>query len=272
MKAKKSLLVYPGGARKALTLRFDDAPASDRRMIELLTRYRLKATFYLSAGFLDHKGHITKKEAKTLYRSHEIANHTYHHIDPRTRALSEEELKEELLNGKLALEEWTDAPVLGYGYVCSRYGAVGQEAYFRILAETGHEYAVMGKENLCFTPDIAHRFDIGHSFRFSDENLIRMAETFVGMKAEELSCFFAMAHTYEFDMDRFPYGWDKVEDFYRTVSQKSDIWYTTNGELFRYLFAAEAFIKNPSPINLTGETLYYEKDGKVIPLKHGETL
>jgi len=258
--------VYPCGARKAVTLRFDDGPKFDKKMLALLDKYGMKATFYLSAGLLDTGRHVGRDEVKALYARHEVANHTLRHIDPRRTALSEDELRAELSEGKGALEALTGKRVEGYAYVCSAFGAVGREAYLRILEETGHTYAVMGRENECFTPDLAHRFDLGQSFRIGSEKVLTAAREFVSSEACGLSCFFAMAHTYEFEEERFPYGWDRAEALLSILSGKDDIWYATNGEMLRYLLAVKEYRESGCAENKTGQTLYYLKDGAVCAL------
>ena len=40
---------FPGGKSKALTLSYDDGCQSDRKMIEILDRYGIKATFNLNS-------------------------------------------------------------------------------------------------------------------------------------------------------------------------------------------------------------------------------
>lgn len=258
--------VYPNGARKAATLRFDDGPKFDKRMLSLLEKHGMKATFYLSAGLLGTGWHVGGDEVKTLYARHEVANHTLRHIDPRRVALSEDELRAELSEGKKALEALTGKRVEGYAYVCSAFGAVGREAYLRILGETGHTYAVMGRENECFIPDLAHRFDLGQSFRIGSEKVLAAAREFAASEPCELSCFLAMAHTYEFEDDRFPYGWDRAEALCEILSGKDDIWYATNGEMFRYLLAVKEYRESGCAENKTGQMLYYLKDGAVCAL------
>lgn len=275
MKAEKNgvKFVYPNGSRKALTLRFDDAPIADKKMLELLNRHSLKATFYISMGMLKDDKHVSPLEIEKLYRSHEVANHTYSHLDPRKHTLSYDKLCEELLRGKLELEKMTDQKVSGYAYVCSSYGAVGRDEYCRALEQTGHKYAIMGRENNCFEPDIENRFDIGQSFRFASENLVDKAREFCALKPEnDLCLILAMAHTYEFDMDRFPYGWDRAESFCNVVAERDDIWYTTNGELVGYLLALKNFLNSDSTQNTTYRSLFYESTNGIKELKAGECV
>ena len=46
---------FPGGRRKAFTLSYDDGIRQDKRFVEILDRYGLKATFNINSGLFDEK-------------------------------------------------------------------------------------------------------------------------------------------------------------------------------------------------------------------------
>ena len=43
---------FPNGKKKAFTLSYDDGQIYDRRFVDLLDRYGLRATFHLNSGKL----------------------------------------------------------------------------------------------------------------------------------------------------------------------------------------------------------------------------
>ena len=264
--------VYPNGAHKAVTLRFDDGPDSDRKMVDLLNRYDLKATFYLVGSFLEREKGINIDEVNTLYKGHEIANHTFFHKDPSRHILTSEDVENELELGKRFLEKLTNNAVSGYAYVCSTYGNIGADEYKRILTKTAHKYAIMGRETYCFEPDINDRFDIGQSFRFKDDMLLEKASEFCKLDTQHLTIMLVMAHTYEFDDPKYNCSWQKVEDFYKTVSGRSDIWYATNGEVIEYLLDVQKFKNSDSLLNTTESTLYINTSKNIVKLKPKEKL
>ena len=53
------------GKNKALTFSYDDAVVQDRRLIELLDKYGLKATFNLNSEWFGKK-HIFKADGKNI--------------------------------------------------------------------------------------------------------------------------------------------------------------------------------------------------------------
>ena len=81
---------YKNGLTKAITFSFDDGNIDDIRLIEILKKYGLKATFNLNSGSLtecSHWNYCNIKEVKHinffdnigLYDGFEVAAHTYTH-------------------------------------------------------------------------------------------------------------------------------------------------------------------------------------------------
>lgn len=78
--------------KKAVTFSYDDGTTQDIRLIELLNRYNLKATFNLNSGLLGKNGWLIRENEKIshykvwpgdvreLYMGHEVAVHTLTHI------------------------------------------------------------------------------------------------------------------------------------------------------------------------------------------------
>ncbi len=100
------------GKMKAITLSYDDGVTQDRRLVELLNRYGLKATFNLNSdrlgreGKLMHSGKsvshdkVAPEEVAQLYRGHEVAAHTLTH--PNLCALPDEEVVRQVEEDRLA--------------------------------------------------------------------------------------------------------------------------------------------------------------------------
>ena len=74
--------------RKIFLLSFDDGTVYDRRFVQLLNSYGMKATFNLNSGLEDFvwcyedRYPICRQrleETVQLYRGHEVASHTLHH-------------------------------------------------------------------------------------------------------------------------------------------------------------------------------------------------
>ena len=77
----KLYFTFPGGARRAVTLSFDDGTNNDRRLVEAFNRHGIKATFNLVAGRLGLDGYVTRDEIASLYAGHEVASHGWMHLN-----------------------------------------------------------------------------------------------------------------------------------------------------------------------------------------------
>ena len=68
---------WPAGVRGAVSLTFDDArPSQVDRLIPILDRFGVKATFYVTMENLEKRVDGWKKAVRT---GHEIGNHTFSH-------------------------------------------------------------------------------------------------------------------------------------------------------------------------------------------------
>lgn len=78
LRINPKLFTYPNGKRKGLIISVDDNRTEDRKMVELLNKYKLTGVFNLITGALynDDPLHIKKDEVNTLYKGHEIGSHT----------------------------------------------------------------------------------------------------------------------------------------------------------------------------------------------------
>ena len=74
--------------RKIFLISFDDGTVWDRRLVELLNKYGMKATFNLNSGlenfvwYYEDRFPVRRQvlsETVDLYRGHEVASHSLHH-------------------------------------------------------------------------------------------------------------------------------------------------------------------------------------------------
>ena len=88
------------GKMKAVTFSYDDGTVQDVRLIEILNKYGLKATFNLNSEHLGRERRITvdgvevchdkikPEDVRRIYAGHEIASHTLTH--PRLPAIDDD--------------------------------------------------------------------------------------------------------------------------------------------------------------------------------------
>jgi len=261
MKLRKDVTLFPNGKRKAFTLSYDDGVIQDKRFIELLKKYNLKATFNLNSGTFgqtDHYAHLTvdhvkidKAEVKELYKGFEVAVHTLTH--PKLTVIPSAMVAYEVAADRHTLESLVDYPVRGMAYP---FGAYNQSV-MDTLADCGIEYSRTVQNTKKFS--LPENFLAWHpTCHHDDTELMELAEKFIQPNPRLGAApylFYVWGHTYEFDNNK---NWDKIEKFFEKISGKKDIWYASNIEIVDYINAVKQ--------------LRYSADGKLIYNPTGQTI
>jgi peptidoglycan/xylan/chitin deacetylase (PgdA/CDA1 family) len=216
---------------KALTLSYDDGVEQDRRLVAILNKYQIKATFNLNSGIQTGASHWENKGVfikrmniaglPELYRGHEVAVHSLTH--PWLEKLDADTVRNELAEDKRNLEAIFKTRISGMAYP---YGTFN-EMVVRVAGECGLRYS-RGVES-------THAFDLPENLlvyqptcHHKDAALMELAEKFIALKPEEPQVFYLWGHSYEFDVDD---NWQVVEDFCRLLSGREDIFYGTNEQV-----------------------------------------
>ncbi len=235
--------------KKYFVWSFDDGLEQDKRIISILKKYKMGATFHLNSGMFGDKTYegrignlgmtempadkyeagkshllpyvphfrIPENELKDVYEGFEIASHTVHHVN--MGSLSEEERIREVQEDVKALSALFDQEVIGFAYP---YGA-GADKSREALKKAGIAYARLAtsKPMFHFPEDpLAMPLTCWH---VSSKAMQRIDE-FIQMKPEEEDQFFLMfAHGYEFDFGTKESNWEKFEAICRKVSGQKDI-------------------------------------------------
>ncbi len=230
--------------KKAITLSFDDGMIYDERMVELFNKYNLKCTFNLNAGLqaIEPYWQYPETDIKLyrkpidelipLYEGHEVAAHGYTHADLPN--LSDEELYKELSMDVYTLEEKFGYKIEGFAYPCGNY----DKRTLDILKELGIKYARTAKssfetgiqENLLeFAPSWHIPFHIT-----SSEHSLKLDEAvnrFLSSAPDKPQVLCLWGHSFELEVNN---SWDVFEDFLARISNKDDIFYGTNKDVFKY--------------------------------------
>lgn len=276
-------MVLKDGKRKVFTMSYDDAKVTDRKMIEILDRHGIKATFNVSSGLYSpaevepesERPPLTRASAISLYKNsgHEVAVHGYTHW--RQDDLNASEMLYEILEDKINIERDYGVIARGAAYP---YGLCSDEL-IDILKICRIEYARVGEcsRKFGFPKDWYKLMPTCHH---NDERLMDLAKAFVEEVDRRGWCrmFFVFGHSYEFDRDD---NWHVLEELAEYVGGREDIWYATNIEIYDYVQAYKrlqsnydmTIIHNPSAIpvwvELGGTPL---TRGMVYCIGAGETL
>ena len=226
------------GKYKAVTFSYDDGVTQDIRLIELLNKYNLKCTFNINSGLLSQRGilirnnqriahyKINTEDFKYVYEGHEVAAHTLTH--PNLTDCDTQTIIKQVEEDRLTLSELAGYEVVGMAYPCG--GVNNDERVAQIIKEnTGIKYSrtitsthsFEPQENLLrFNPTVYH---------LELDKMMELGQTFVNLKPDTPQIFYIWGHSYEMDFE--PDYWIRLEEFFKLISNKDDIFYGTNKEV-----------------------------------------
>lgn len=226
------------GVNKAITFSFDDGVTQDIRLIELLNKYNLKCTFNINSELLSKKGvlifndkkishyKVHSDDLKYIYEGHEIAVHTLTH--PNLTQCDDFEVIRQVEIDRQNLSQLAGYEVVGMAYPCG--GVNNDDRVANIIKEnTGIKYCRTTISNNCFDiQDNIYRFN--PTVRCLDfEDMLKLGQEFIELKSETPKILFVWGHSYEMDFESD--YWVKLEEFFKLISNKKDIYYGTNKEV-----------------------------------------
>ncbi len=253
---------WPGGKDRAFTMSYDDGVRQDARLTALMRKYGLKGTFNLNSGRFSYVGRanifgvevdtstFSREEIPAIYEGFEIATHGRSHSGLKNLGPL---AAMELLEDRRDLEALSNQFVIGHAYP---YGTFDENTKTALRA-SGIRYAR--------TIRSTHGFDLPRDFlewdptcHHTEKETEELLKTFCETRRylHDPQLFYLWGHSYE--LDQFE-DWDRMEELLAYVSQfKEEIWFASNGEICRYLEAAQRLelsadgsgIYNPSAVEL----------------------
>jgi peptidoglycan/xylan/chitin deacetylase (PgdA/CDA1 family) len=224
--------------KKAITFSYDDGVVQDIRLIELLNKYGLKCTFNLNSELLSKKGMLIREgkriahykihteDVKHIYEGHEVAVHTLTH--PNLTQCDDKEIIRQVEADRLNLSELVEYEVVGMAYPCGDVNNDDRVAGI-IKENTGVKYSRTITTNNCFDlQENLYRFN-PTAYHLDFEKMMQLGREFVEFKPKEPKVFYIWGHSYEMDYDAD--YWVKLEEFFKLISNKEDIFYGTNKEV-----------------------------------------
>jgi peptidoglycan/xylan/chitin deacetylase (PgdA/CDA1 family) len=273
-------MLFPEGKSKALILSFDDGTTADRRLVKLMNDYGLKGTFHLNSNKLDSKGYLTKGEVKSLYNGHEVSVHSANH--PALSALTKVDIIYEVVEDRKELERIIGGLVRGMAYPFGNTNDLVVDA----IKGTGIEYARTVKDTYNFMiPEDFLRWDpsihqFGKAYFTPNDSLndqkelaifFKLVDDF--LKSNSLALFDVWGHSWENDGagDR----WTKMEDFFKMVSKRNDIYSATQIDLVDYINAfrnLKISVDKSIISNLSSLDVYVKIENKTFKIPAGSQV
>lgn len=226
------------GKLKAVTFSYDDAVTQDIRLIEMLNKYNLKCTFNINSELLGRKGMLIREnqriahykihpeDVKIIYDGHEVAVHTLTH--PHLPPLDETEIIRQVEQDRLNLSELVGYEVVGMAYPGG--GVNNDDRVADIISKnTGVKYSRTITCNNSFDlQDNLYRFN-PTIYHCDFDNMMKMGKDFLELTPDKPQIFYIWGHSYEMDY-RSDY-WMKLEEFFKLIANRDDIFYGTNKEV-----------------------------------------
>lgn len=268
------LLRFPGFRLRAFTMSYDDGVFQDEKLIEIMKKNGLRGTFNIPSGFLDREGGrwLSRERALEVYSQDgiEVAVHGVEHL--KLPSLPTAVATRDILFDRAALEELFGGVICGMAYA---YGSTSNKT-LDVLRASGIEYARTTVSTRSFAlPD--NWLLLNPTCHHNDPELFGLLEKFLAKERNSFwsdapRLFYVWGHSYEFDNHD---NWDVIERFAEEIGGRDDVYYATNGEIYRYVKAFEAlrfstdlkYVDNP-----TATDLYINVLGKNVLVPAGKTV
>jgi len=217
--------------KKAITLSYDDGIKQDIRLVQLLNKYHLKATFNINTGLSDPKydffikgrriEHMALEDMIPLYQGHEVAVHTVTH--PHLTNLADEQIDKEIRDDIDTIEKVFKQKPVGMAYPYGHY----DDRVVKYVKSAGLAYARTVESNhqttrqtdlLRFKPTCHHH----------DPKIDEIIDQFFSYAGDEPQILYLWGHSYEADVDQL---WEYLDQLFKKISGHHDVFYGTNREV-----------------------------------------
>ena len=280
---KYNFLRFPQGKTKAVTLSYDDGCKDDIRFVETINKYGLKCTFNLVGKKVDNNFPLSKEfiQENILAKGHEIATHGYNHrAQNKIRPI---EGIRDIIDCRVALENAFGIIVRGMAFPDAAVNRFKEpEVYARIqkyLLELEVDYvrSASGDNDKFNLPEDWHNWI--PTAHHNNPKIMEYIDKFVELDvsgeygaSRTSRLFYLWGHSYEFEEKQ---NWNHLEEICKKLSEKDDVWYATNIEIYDYVQAYNSLkysadgtiVYNPTLLDI-----WFDVDGIPYRIRSGETI
>jgi peptidoglycan-N-acetylglucosamine deacetylase len=221
-----------------VTTSWDDGHEKDIKMASLLTKYNMKGTFYIAKNYLKP---LLPEKIIEISQNHEIGAHTLNH--PTLTEITLEEAEKEISGSKLYLENIISSPVNMFCYPKGKYN----EAIMQLIKKTGFIAARTCKTGNFEFPINKYEWQITlHLSNGSPRMTAKMilnnklsfktffdwesrAKYLFDLALEKGGIYHIWGHSWEIEKKN---EWGKLERVFDYISNRKDVIYATNGQIF----------------------------------------
>lgn len=270
------IMLFPEGKTKALTFSYDDGEKNDIRLCQLFNKYGLKSTFNLNSGLMtvepsEKSSKVALSQIPEVYEGHEVAVHTANH--PFLEKMTTSEIAVEIFDDKRTLEKYTGYVVRGMAYPFGTYN----DDVIRIAKDLGIKYSRGVHSHHGFALPTKW-LEMPATCHQADEKAFDIAKTFVEQNAiadwrsTHGWLFYIWGHSYEYRTEE---DWARMEKLCAYLSNRDDVWYATNIEIYDYIEAyrsLEYSVDRQMVYNPSGLDLWLCRGGKTYKVSAREQI
>lgn len=207
---------------RCFSMSFDDGTPNDERLVALLNRYGIKASFHLNAGMIPLDGKIGPfdrlplSRLEHLYPGHEVAAHSFTH--PDLTKLSDQAILKELEDDIAGLNRYFNQTTQGFAYPFGTFN----EKVITQLKKTPLKYARTIRDTHDFLmPKDPYLLD--PTCHIHDPRLLELTERFLSETNQD-AFFLVWGHSYELHTEG---DWERFEAFLKHIAHQPGITYGT---------------------------------------------
>lgn len=225
------------GKNKAVTFSFDDGTTQDIKLIKLLDKYGMKATFNINSALLGIKeklnvngrevdfNKVNPLELRNIYKNHEIAVHTLTHAD--LIVADDDTVFWQVEKDRQSLANLTGTTVVGMAY--PNGGVNNDDRVAKIIKErTGVRYArtITSTYNFDLQTNL-YRFN--PTVSWTEDVMYNLIDDFIAIKSDKPQLLYIWGHSFEIDAKTVDIK--KFEKALEKLSQQEDIFFGLNSEV-----------------------------------------
>ena len=221
--------------KRIVTTSWDDGHKLDVKLADLLQKYKIPATLYVSPASTEFSKEdlLSEQEIQSLSEHFEIGGHTLHH--PNLSKISLASAIDDIQAGRDVLESIVGKKLRSFAYPYGAYTAQVQRAVLNLgftVVRTTKRFSIDASQECDALPTTVqvytHISDIPHLPRYGTIQWVKLAQHFFDRVVENGGVFHLWGHSWEIEKNN---EWRNVETVFEYISARKDIEYICNGGL-----------------------------------------
>jgi hypothetical protein len=234
-----------------ITSSWDDGHPLDFKLLDLLEKYNLKATFYIPLTNTENQV-MDRNRISEISKYHEIGGHTVNH--KYLNLLNDEDAEYEIKHCKVILEDLIGQQIFAFCFPGGKFS--GREIKYltsngylfgrttNILSKTLPSTNLMNTSvqtynhtSITLLKHSVKRLNIKPVYQNSffipfDKNFLKLAEFNILKCIESNQIFHIWGHSWEIEKYNL---WDQLEDLFKMISSDLRIKFLSNTETWKYI-------------------------------------